>query len=232
MAVFSNDPRAQALWTRVQMLTRITASPCPDTRQQYVDLCLGDNDKRARLGYQGCIKVETVKNDCQDYNRNVKAKAETSAELEKYLKDTAKAKADAENKAADIAAEQAIIKRRRDNDTALENARREACKYLVDPTVIRNKPQKEQTAIVDGCIKASKDFQNNRSPSGSVTFDEVARERGQSSATGARAAPGVARALARPSRTPRVRLPRPKPQPRVPKKPVLRAKRVSSAQSA
>lgn len=214
MAVFSNDPRAQSLWDQIQGLNLITASPCPDTRQIITDLCNNDPDKLSRFGYAGCRKVETVKNDCQDYNRNVKAKAETSAELEKYLKDTAKAKADAENKAADLAAEQAILARRRASNTALENARRDACSYIADPTVIMNKPQKEATAIQEGCFKASNDYENNRTfESTRVTFDEVARERGQSSATGARAAPGVARALAQPARTPKPRLPRPKPAP-------------------
>ena len=233
MAVFSNDPRAQGLWERTQMLNLVTKDPCPDTRQKITDLCNNDPDKLRRLGYAGCRSVETVKNDCQDYNRNVAAKAETNAALEKYLKDTAKAKADAENKAADIAAEQAILARRRASNTALENARRDACSYLVDPTVIRNKSQKEATAIQEACFKASNDLNKNKFnlESDRVTFDEVARERGQSAATGAKANPAVARALARPSRTPRVRLSRPKPAPRVPKKPVLRAKRVSSASS-
>ena len=235
MAVFSNDPRAQGLWSRVQMLTLITKNPCPATREQRTDLCLGDNEKRARLGYAGCIKVETVKNDCQDYNRNVIALAATNAELKKYLDDTAKAKADAENRAADIAAEQAILARRRATNASLEKARVDACGLTGDSGLVMNVPEPRRTALLEACQKARVNEANNRfNLSGNirVTFDEVARERGQSAAAGARAAPGVARALARPSRTPIVRLPRPKPQPRVPKKLVLRAKRVSSAQSA
>jgi hypothetical protein len=235
MAVFSNDPRAQGLWSRVQMLTLITKNPCPDTREQRTDLCLGDNEKRARLGYAGCIKVEIVKNDCQDYKRNVIALAATNAELTKYLNDTAKAKADAENKAADLAAEQAIIARRRAADKSLSDAYNSACRpYLINQQGFQI-PGGNPNYNAKTCADLDKQriaTNNFTSGSANVTFDEIARERGQSAATGARAAPGVARALARPARTPRARLPRPKPQPRVPKKPVLRAKRVSSAQSA
>lgn len=194
MAVFSNDPRAQALWERTQMLNLIAKDPCPDTRQQ--------------------------SNDCQDYNRNVQAKSKTSAELEKYLKDTAKAKADAENKAADIAAEQRILDRRRQQGEAINTS----CSRIQDSSW-----SGEFRAQMDAKCAEGKKNMPSRLP---VTFAEIAAERGQSNLTGARAASGVARALAQPRPTPRPRLPRPTPAPRVPRKPVLRAKRVSSAQSA
>lgn len=234
MAVFSNDPRAQGLWERIQGLNLLTASPCPDTRQKITDLCNNDPDKLRRLGYEGCRRVETVKNDCQDYNRYVQAKADANTALTKYLDDTAKAKAAADNKAADLAAEQAILARRRAADKSLSDAYNSACKpYLINQQGFQI-PGGNPNYNAKTCADLDKQriaTNNFTSGSANVTFDEIARERGQSAATGARAAPGVARALARPARTPRARLPRPKPAPRVPRKPVLRAKRVSSAQS-
>lgn len=233
MAVFSNDPRAQGLWEQIQGLNLFTASPCPDTREQLTDLCLGNDDMRNRIGYFNCVKRETVKNDCQDYNRYVTAKAEANAALTKYLKDSAKAKADADNKAADFAAEQAILARRRATNASLEKARIDAC-GVPGSDLTMNVPEPRRTALLEGCHKARVNEANNRfdlSGNIRVTFDEVARERGQSAAAGAGAASGVARALAQPRRTPKPRLPRPTPQPREPRKPVLRAKRVSSASS-
>ena len=187
MAVFSNDPRAQALWEKEKMLNLITSSPCPDTRQQITDLCRGDDEKRSRLGYAGCTKVETVKNDCQDYNRNVKAKAQTSADLAKYLKDSAKAKADKDKKAADFAAEQAILARRRDSDKSLSTAYNSACRpVLINQlgfVIPGGNPDYNPKTCADLDKKriATNNFQSGNA---SVTFDEVARELSGSKASG------------------------------------------------
>lgn len=222
MAVFSNNPRIQGQWQQVQQLNLLASVPCSPTQERVTDLCRYDDDKRRRLG-AACIVRETITVKCEDY---AGAAARAQAELDKLIAADGKAKADAENKAADIAAERAIIERRRANDAALTDAIKAACVYET-----MNVDRKIVEAKQAACARANENFTKNKSPSGYVTFDEVARERGQSAATGARAAPGVVRALARPRRTPRVRLPRPKPAPRVPKRPVLRAKRVSSASS-
>lgn len=187
MAVFSNDPRAQALWKREQMLNLITSSPCPDTREQRTDICRGDDEKRRRLGYAGCTKVEIVKNDCQDYNRNVKAKAETSAELAKYLKDTAKAKADKDRKEKETAAEQAILARRRAADKTLETSYLSACRQYTLNEAGFSKPgnpnydPKKCAELDKERIKGGGAFQSGQNP---VTFDEVARELATSKASG------------------------------------------------
>ena len=181
MAVFSNDPRAQALWDREKMLNLITSKPCPDTREQRTDLCRGDDEKRRRLGYAGCTQVETVKNDCQDYNRNVKAKAQTSADLAKYLKDTAKAKSDEDKKAAEFAAEQAILARRRASNASLESAVKTACVSTM------NIGEPRRTAILEACSKAQTNFEKKKISVDNdirVTFDEVARELSGSKASG------------------------------------------------
>jgi hypothetical protein len=181
MAVFSNDPRAQALWDREKMLNLITSSPCPDTRQQITDLCNNDPDKLRRLGYAGCRKVETVKNNCQDYDRNVKAKAQASADLAKYLKDTAKAKSDKDKKAAEFAAEQAILARRRASNASLESAVKTACVSTM------NVGEPRRTAILEDCFKARTNFEKKKVSVDNdirVTFDEVARELGTSKASG------------------------------------------------
>ena len=183
MAVFSNDPRAQQLWSRVQKLNRVTATPCKEGKGTgqiagLVDICGTDDKKRERLGYS-CLANTTV-TDCQDYNRNVKAKAQTSAELEKYLKDTAKAKADKDKKAAEVAAEQAILARRRASDASLESAVKTACVSTM------NVGEPRRTAILDACSKASENLRKKKSnwESTSVTFDEVARELATSKASG------------------------------------------------
>ena len=200
MAVFSNDPRAQALWDREKMLNLITSSPCPDTRQQITDLCNNDPDKLRRLGYAGCRKVETVKNNCQDYDRNVKAKAQASSDLAKYLKDSAKAKADKDKKAAEFAAEQAILTRRRDSDKALSTAYSSACKpYLINQQGFQipggNPNYNPKTcADLDKKRIATNNFQSGND---SVTFDEVARELGTSKSGGKKPAKLKAKAKAK-----------------------------------
>ena len=194
MAVFSNDPRAQALWDREKMLNLITSSPCPDTRQQITDLCNNDPDKLRRLGYAGCRKVETVKNNCQDYDRNVKAKAQASADLAKYLKDTAKAKADKDKQAAEFAAEQAILTRRRASNASLESAVKTACVSTM------NIGEPRRTAILEACSKARTNFEKKKVSVDNdirVTFDEVARELATSKSGGKKPAKLKAKAKAK-----------------------------------
>lgn len=202
MAVFSNDPRAQALWNREKMLNLITSRPCDEQKQvsRLTDICRGDDDKRRRLGYSGCLKNEFVENDCQDYNRNVKAKAETSAELAKYLKDTAKAKADKDKKEAEFAAEQAILARRRAANASLEKARVAACGVRGDAALVTNVQEPRRTALLEACQKARVNEGKNRVSVDNdvkVTFDEVARELATSKAGGKKPAKLKAKAKAK-----------------------------------
>jgi len=197
MAVFSNDPRALQLWNRAQMLNLITASPCQEGKGTgqiagLVDICGTDDKKRERLGYSRCLGNTTV-TDCQDYNRNVKAKAENDAELKKYLNDTAKAKADKDKKAAEFAAEQAILTRRRATNASLEKARGDACNVST-----MNVPEPRRTAILEACRKAGVNEAKNKFNLGNrVTFDEVARELGTSKASGKKPAKLKAKAKAK-----------------------------------
>jgi hypothetical protein len=176
MAVFSNDPRIQGQWQKVQNLNLLASrqSQCSPTREVVTDLCIGDPEKRRRLGDAGCTNRQTITVKCEDYSG---AAAQANADLNKLIAAAAKTKADADKKAADTAAEQAIIARRRDNDAALTNAQHSACSVSVI-----NKSQKENTAIRDACFKASKDLEKNKSPRGSVTFDEIEREKNKSNA--------------------------------------------------
>jgi len=196
MAVFSNDPRAQQLWERSQMLNLITSRPCIEGKGTgqiagLVDICGTDDKKRERLGYSRCLGNTTV-TDCQDYNRNVKAKAENNAELQKYLKDTAKAKADKDKKAAELAAEQAILARRRDADKSLSDAYSRACSAGARDA--QNRSVDKTCLELEKKRIATDNFGTARS---NVTFDEVARELGTSKASGKKPAKLKAKAKAK-----------------------------------
>lgn len=226
MAVFSNDPNIQYLWlysqerpsalNRVYHYIRAVPSECRICTAARIDGATKPNGwywEFSNAPLSGSIENP-------DYTRTVARFDKVDADLKNALAAESKKKIDSDNKAADDAAEQRILDRRKQQRDAISAS----CSRTQDGSW-----SGEFRAQMDAkCAEGKK----NMPSSLPVTFAEIAAERGQSNLTGARAAPGVARALAQPRRTPRPRLPRPKPAPRVPKKPVLRAKRVSSAQSA
>ncbi len=183
MAVFSNDPRIQGAWNRVQQLNTLASaqSQCSPTQERVTDLCRDDDAKRNRLG-AACIKRETITVKCEDYSGPA---GKANQDFQKLLKDTAKEKARIDKQAAEFAAEQAILTRRRATNASLEKARIDAC-GVPGSNLTMNVPEPRRTALLAGCHKArvneSKNafnFEDKR-----VTFDEVARELGASKASG------------------------------------------------
>lgn len=226
MAVFSNDPNIQYLWLYSQ--ERPSALKRVNHYIKFVPGC-PPGDSRCNTSYvrglpKGWAWIGSMTpidgGEIHPYYTDTVARFDkVDADLKNALAAESKKKTDSDNKAADAAAEQRILDRRKQQRDAISAS----CSRTQDGSW-----SGEFRAQMDAkCAEGKKNMPSNLP----VTFAEIAAERGQSNLVGARAAPGVARALAQPRRTPRPRLPRPKPAPRVPKKPVLRAKRVSSASS-
>lgn len=174
MAVFSNDPRIQRLWHEAENLRVLASTSCSPTSEIYKNTCT--EEQMRRLGYAACTKKETVPNDCPDWTKKLK---DAEANLRKAVNEDAKRKADADKKAADTAAEQAILNRRRNNDKTLSAAYIESCRQTIgvdnDTRAVLNPNYNAKTcADLDKKRVATNNFTSGQA---SVTFEEIEREK-------------------------------------------------------